>query len=126
MKGKKRIDQITDQMYGGEDEGTLTAGGAGDIEKFKATFDDLKKSYQMREGGGNANQQMNIFVEHFYIQEINFSFTFSSSPILFREYAMNPALKFFIILMSNLKNVNLKFTAYQRTREQTPLPIFIA
>ncbi len=40
-------------MYGGEEEGTGVGRGAGDIEKFKATFDDLKKSYQIRDGNSN-------------------------------------------------------------------------
>lgn len=50
-----------------------------------------------------------IYFELFQINEIRLSFTFSTSPILFREFTMNPTLKFLIVLLSNLKNVKLKF-----------------
>lgn len=53
-----------------------------------------------------------IYFEQFQINEIRFSFTFHSSPILFREFTMNPTLKFMIVLLSNLKNVKLRFSRY--------------
>lgn len=40
-------------------------------------------------------------------------FTFNSSPIMFRELTMNPTLKFLIVLMSNLKKVQLKFCSFR-------------
>lgn len=35
-------------------------------------------------------------------------FSFQSSPIMFREFTMNPTLKFLLVLFSNLKNLNIK------------------
>jgi hypothetical protein len=60
----------------------------------------------------NARDGVKIYCEHFEIDDVQLSFTFSSSPILFREFTMNPTLKFLIVLLSNLKNVKLKFNRY--------------
>lgn len=52
-----------------DEEGNL------DIDKFKMTIDDLKKPYT--KGGSYADgAQKKIILEHFYIHEIKFSFTF--------------------------------------------------
>lgn len=67
-----------------------------------------------------------IYIEQFQISEIRLSFTFSSSPILFREFTMNPTLKFFIVLLSNLKNVHLRFSKYQLQNQHMLLSIFFA
>lgn len=53
-----------------------------------------------------------VYFEHLYVNEIKFNFSFSSSPILFREFSMNPTVKFLIVLLSNMKNVQLKFASY--------------
>ena len=53
-------------------------------------------------------------------------FTFKSSPIMFREVSMNPTLKFLILLMSNLKKVELKFGSLQLQQQQQLLTIFFA
>ena len=52
-----------------------------------------------------VNKNTKIFFESFYIHELKLNFSFVSSPILFREFSMNPTLKFFIVLLSNMKNV---------------------
>ena len=67
-----------------------------------------------------------IYIEHFQIDEIRLSFTFSSSPILFREFTMNPTLKFFLVLMSNMKNVKLRFSSYTLTNQHMLVNIFMA
>ena len=54
------------------------------------------------------------------------SFTFSSSPILFREFTMNPTLKFFLVLLSNLKNVKLRFSKYHLQNQHMLVSIFMA
>ncbi|CDW86490.1 UNKNOWN [Stylonychia lemnae] len=66
-----------------------------DIEKMKQTFNDLKKPYEKNE----VQAQKRIFFEQFYINDVKFNFSFQSSPILFREFTMNPTLKFFIVLL---------------------------
>lgn len=68
-----------------------------------------------------------VLFEQFYIHEIKLNFTFLSSPILFREFTMNPTLKFLIMLLSNLKNVHLRFGKYQpwSLHQQVLLPIFL-
>lgn len=56
--------------------------------------------------------QKNIYVEEFYIHDICIRFNFNSSPIMFRELSMNSTLKFLIVLMSNLKNVQINFSKF--------------
>ena len=81
-------------------------------------FSDLKNPYNF-EFNKNMNKdeennvQRKIYFEELCIQEIKIKFTFKSSPIMFREFAMNPTMKFLIVLMSNLKKVQLKFTKFQ-------------
>lgn len=82
-----------------------------DIDKIKKAFDDLKKPYD--QPGREVQVQKKIYFEEFYIHDIKMRFTFNSSPIMFREFTMNPTLKFLIVLMSNLKNVKLKFGSFQ-------------
>lgn len=60
------------------------------------------------------------------MNEIKFNFSFSSSPILFREFSMNPTVKFLIVLLSNMKNVQLKFASYQLRGQQMPTEIFVS
>jgi len=45
---------------------------------------------------------------------------------MFREVSMNPTLKFLILLMSNLKKVELKFGSLQLQQQQQLLTIFFA
>ena len=47
--------------------------------------------------------------EEFFISKIKINFSFNSSPVTFNELGLNSTLKFFIVLMSNLKKVNLSF-----------------
>jgi len=88
---------------------TLVTGGD-EVAQIKSALNELKKK-----GQPFLDKQKDvkmIFIEQFHIAEIRLSFTFSSSPILFREFTMNPTLKFFLVLLSNLKNVKLKFSKY--------------
>lgn len=77
-------------------------------------FSDLKNPYNF-EYNKNHNRdeelhtQRKIYFEELFIHEIKIKFTFKSSPIMFREFAMNSTMKFLIVLMSNLKKVQLKF-----------------
>lgn len=82
-----------------------------DIDKLKKAFDDLKKPYD--QPGQELQAQKKVYFEEFYIHDIQMKFTFNSSPIMFREFTMNPTLKFLIVLMSSLKNVRLKFNSFQ-------------
>ena len=84
-----------------------------EVEQMKSVITELKKKGQpLMETQRDVKK---IYIEHFQIDEIRLSFTFSSSPILFREFTMNPTLKFFLVLMSNMKNVKLRFSAYTLT-----------
>jgi len=74
----------------------------------------------------STHEGQKIFIEHFQIDEVRLTFTFSSSPILFREFTMNPTLKFLIVLLSNLKNVKLNFGAYQVKDQHLPLQLFFS
>jgi hypothetical protein len=85
--------------------------GINDIDKIKQALNDLKKPYD--QPGREIQQQKKIYFEEFYIHEIKMKFTFNSSPIMFRELTMNPTLKFLIVLMSNLKKVQLKFGSFR-------------
>ena len=67
-----------------------------------------------------------IYFDVFQINEIRLSFSFSSSPILFREFTMNPTLKFLIVLLSNLKNVKLKFGKCHMQDQHMLTSIFLA
>lgn len=73
-----------------------------------------------------VNQNTKIFFESFYINDLKMNFSFVSSPILFREFSMNPTLKFFIVLLSNMKNVQLKFSKYDITNKHLLTSIFIS
>ena len=66
-----------------------------------------------------------IYVEQFQISEIRLNFSFSSSPILFRECTMNPTLKFFLVLLSNLKNVRLGFSKYHLQNQHMQVSFFL-
>jgi hypothetical protein len=93
-----------------------------EVEQIKSAFKELKgKPY-------NESQRdvKKIYIEQFQISEIQVSFTFSSSPILFREFTMNPTLKFFIVLLSNLKNVHLRFSKYHLQNVHILQSIFVA
>jgi hypothetical protein len=79
-----------------------------DYEKLKFNFDDLKKPYFKRD----TSTPKRVLFEQFYIHDIKINFSFLSSPILFREFTMNPSLKFFIMLLSNLKNMRIKLSKY--------------
>jgi hypothetical protein len=74
--------------------------GMNDIDKIKRAFTDFKAH-----SGREIQAQKKIYFEEFYVHEIQMKFTFNSSPIMFREFTMNPTLKFLIVLMSNLKKV---------------------
>jgi len=80
-----------------------------EIDKIKKAFDDLKKPYDQ---GRELQAQKKVYFEEFYVHDIKMKFTFSSSPIMFREFSMNPTLKFLIVLMSSLKNVRLRFSSF--------------
>lgn len=81
------------------------------MDQMKSAIDELKKKGQPYMETSRDVQK--IYFEQFQINEVRLKFTFSSSPILFREFTMNPTLKFFIVLLSNLKNVQLKFGKFQ-------------
>jgi len=70
--------------------------------------------------------QTKIYFEQFYINEIKLNFTFYSSPILFREFSMNPTLKFFIVMLSNLKNTKLHLNSYKLQNQHLLVPTFLA
>ena len=74
-----------------------------EIDRIKKAFDDLKKPYD--QPGREIQAQKKIYFQEFYIHNIKLKFTFSSSPIMFREFSMNPTFKFIIVMLSNLKNV---------------------
>lgn len=88
-----------------------TAGGTDEFEMVKDAITEFKKKTSKEEGGPGSTVRENqkIYFESFIISEIRVSFSFSSSPILFRELSMNPTLKFIIVLLSNLKNFKLRF-----------------
>ena len=99
-------------------------GSNDEVEQIKSAFKELKsKGQPYMETQRDVKK---IYIEQFQISEIKLSFTFSSSPILFREFTMNPTLKFFIVLLSNLKNVNLKFSSYRIQNQHMLLSIFFA
>lgn len=82
-----------------------------DDDQMKNAISELKKKGQPYLATSRDVQK--IYFEQFTINAIRLSFTFSSSPILFREFTMNPTLKFLIVLLSNLKNVKLRFSKLQ-------------
>jgi len=84
---------------------TLLANVGDEVEQIKSAFNELKKKGQPYMD--TQRDVKKIYIEQFQISEIRLNFTFSSSPILFREFTMNPTLKFFLVLLSNLKNVRL-------------------
>jgi len=95
-----------------------------EVDQIKNALSELKtKGQPLHETQRDVQK---IFLEQFSISEIRFSFTFSSSPILFREFTMNPTLKFFIVLLSNLKNVKLKFSKYSLQNQHMLMSIFTA
>ena len=95
-----------------------------EVEQMKSVITELKKKGQpLMETQRDVKK---IYIEHFQIDEIRLSFTFSSSPILFREFTMNPTLKFFLVLMSNMKNVKLRFSSYTLTNQHMLVNIFMA
>ena len=57
--------------------------------------------------------QNKVYFEEFYVHDIGLRFSFKSSPIMFRDLAMNQSLKFLIVLLSNLKKAQLTFTHLQ-------------
>jgi hypothetical protein len=69
-----------------------------------------------------ANQgvvaQNKVFFEEFYIHDIGLKFSFKSSPIMFRDLAMNQSLKFLIVLLSNLKKAQINFTRMHQNQSQ--------
>lgn len=90
-----------------------------DVKKMKVVFDEIKKEKGLiTSGSGNVGPKKKLYFENFIINDISLNFTFSSSPILFREFSMNPSLKFFIVLLSNMKKVSLKFNHYQLRQTQ--------
>eukprot|EP00347_Sterkiella_histriomuscorum_P015009 403358661 len=93
-----------------------------EIERMKETINELKKPYEKKD----SQVQKKVFFEQFFINDIRLNFSFQSSPILFREFTMNPTLKFFIVLLSNLKNVQLKFSQYKISHQHLLLPIFVS
>jgi hypothetical protein len=78
--------------------------GVNDINSIKKAIGDAKVYNR-----GEIEPQKKIYFEEFYVHNIHMKFTFNSSPIMFREFTMNQTLKFLIVLMSNLKRVQLKF-----------------
>jgi hypothetical protein len=115
--------QNTKRIQLQQSSGNIYEQTEGDYEKSKFTFDDLKKPYFKKDSA----MPKRVLFEQFYIHEIKLNFTFQSSPILFREFTMNPTLKFLIMLLSNLKNVHLRFGKYQpwSLHQQVLLPIFL-
>lgn len=53
-----------------------------------------------------------IYIENFLIGEINMQISFSTRPIVFREFTMPPLLKFLISMLSNINQVQLNFKKY--------------
>lgn len=84
-----------------------------DIDKIKKAIKTMKMPYDKQ--GNEIHVQKSVYFEEFYIHDICIRFNFKSSPIMFREVSMNstylkhPLVQFFIVLLSNLKNVNIKF-----------------
>ena len=88
----------------------LLANVGDEVAQIKSAFNEMKKKGQPYMD--TQRDVKKIYIEQFQIAEIRLSFTFSSSPILFREFTMNPTLKFFLVLLSNLKDVKLRFSKY--------------
>ena len=91
---------------------------------MKSALNELTKKGQPYLATGRDIKK--IYFENFEIKEIRFSFTFNSSPLMFREFTMNPTLKFFIVLLSNLKNVKLVLSKFQMQNQHLLLSIFFA
>lgn len=87
--------------------------------------DDFMKSQQTVQEAGIHGQQK-IYFEEFYVHDLRVKFSFKSSPIMFRELALHPTLKFVIVLLSNLKKVKLHFASFSLRPQQQLMSIFLA
>lgn len=97
-----------------------------EIDKIKIAFNELKKPYYDPSQGRDAQAQKKIYFEEFYVHSLKLKFTFKSSPIMFRELALNSTLKFLVVVMSNLKKVQLSFNRFHIQQQQQLMPIFYA
>lgn len=75
-------------------------------DQLKSAINELKKKGQPYLE--TSRDLKKIYIEDLKISEIKMQFSFQSSPIMFREFTMNPTLKFLLVLFSNLKNLNIK------------------